>query len=679
MKKFSLLALAAAGLLFGACSEKDAVVSDERETTQYDQAFVGIAIELPSNLTPTTRANDDLNNGETAEFTVANARLLLFKGGSEATATFVYGTTLEDATTGWEYDDKGAGDPHGATQDVSTTTKVTTSKMGVAKIQDLKLLNSDKLYGYVILNNNGVSDPSANTEFQDWADAEFAASTLGFEYDATNHTDKVKSTGLLMTNAPVVATAGGTYASEGPSTTAVDLTKNIKKTKDEAIANPAGCIFVERAAAKLTVSATGATTTLITPGTSEATLPFTVNGFQVINTEPYYYNTRHVEDTWLGWTSDYYTSGYSSGYASSKAYRFASVNKFAPTKPTTGNHAEVYRTFFAKDIKYDVDPTGRGDAKYNLVNPEAVVSGNWIAIDDGTTTPVPKAYMPENTFDVGHQTRQNTTCATIKVTFNGGANLWSVKNDDKLYLDATIDGAITEKVQHIYEVDTWIKKAAQELATKYTNDESTTVTVDGEVTASLNEKTTAGEKKAYTVVYSFTRSDSKEAKFSDLSQATQDEWTGKEASGGNPAVKGIKEKAEADFEVNLYAGGVSYYNVRIQHFGEYETPWDKITNATAQADTQSPFKIQPGDDVAKIYGYTSGKEEIASKRFLGRYGVVRDNWYKITIGTISKLGTPNPKTVSADDTPDDQIEEEFWISAHVHIVPWVLRTQTVNF
>ena len=641
-------------------------MSEERESTQYNQAFIGISIELPSVLTP-TRANDELNNGEDVEFEVKDARLLLFKGGSEATATFVLGSSLQEPTKNWENDDQGEGDYHGAVQTIDT--KITSTKLGVAKIEDLKLLSSEKLYGYVILNKNGLADPAVGTTFQEWADAEFPSSTLGYQYNATKKSDEVKTSGLLMTNAPVVATPGGSDASSGPVTTAADLTKNIKKTEAEAIASPAGCIYVERAAAKLTVSATGATTTLLEPGKTTA-LPFEVNGFQVINTEPYYYNTRHVEEDWLGWMSDYHNATYSAAYLSSRDYRFVSVNKFAPTLPDGAPHATAYRTFFGKDIKYDVDPDGRGDAKYALQNPEATAGGNWIALDDGTTTPVPKAYMPENTFDVEHQTRQNTTCATIKVTFNNGANLWSIKNDDNLYTDATIDAKISENVQNLYAVNEWITKAAQELADKYTADESATVKVTGAVAAELTDKTAAGEKKAYTLTVTFTRDDSGTASYDDLTDETKAEWA---------ASDGVKAGAEKDFEVNLYANGVSYYNVRIQHFGEYETPWDKIPNATAQADAQAPFKIQPGENVEQIYGYKSGTEEIASQRFLGRYGVVRDNWYKLTIGTINKLGTPNPKTVSADATPDDQIEEEFWISAHVHIVPWVLRNQTVNF
>ena len=122
---------------------------------------------------------------------------------------------------------------------------------------------------------------------------------------------------------------------------------------------------------------------------------------------------------------------------------------------------------------------------------------------------------------------------------------------------------------------------------------------------------------------------------------------------------------------------MSYYNVRIRHFGEAETPWDAIADADAQNDAQAPFKVQPGENVEQIYGYKDATKEIANKRFLGRYGVVRDNWYNLSVSSISKLGSATPTSI-VDETPDDQIDEEYYISVHVHILPWVLRLQDIN-
>ena len=117
--------------------------------------------------------------------------------------------------------------------------------------------------------------------------------------------------------------------------------------------------------------------------------------------------------------------------------------------------------------------------------------------------------------------------------------------------------------------------------------------------------------------------------------------------------------------MNIYA----YYNARIKHFGDYETPWTPVV----------PYKtVAPGTTVDQIYG-TSSDATNAPKRFLGRYGVVRDNWYKLTLSGISKIGTAEPVDVHvvSPTTPDDEIEN--YISVHVHTLPWVLRNQTVTF
>ena len=148
----------------------------------------------------------------------------------------------------------------------------------------------------------------------------------------------------------------------------------------------------------------------------------------------------------------------------------------------------------------------------------------------------------------------------------------------------------------------------------------------------------------------------------DVSAATTTAW--------NAAVTSAKN----DYKVTLYKDGLAYYNVRIQHFGEAETPWDSKTDAGV-------IKVQPGETVAQIYGYTADAtaQEKANNRFLGRYGVVRDNWYQLSIDAIRKLGSATPTPVNGDTTPDDEIDEEFYISCHVHILPWVLRNQSVKF
>ena len=121
-----------------------------------------------------------------------------------------------------------------------------------------------------------------------------------------------------------------------------------------------------------------------------------------------------------------------------------------------------------------------------------------------------------------------------------------------------------------------------------------------------------------------------------------------------------------DLVLNYYKGGVTYYNARIQHFGQAETPWSAI----------GEYINGNGTTVSEIYGSDA---DARTKNFLGRYGVVRDNWYNLQVEKIMKIGTAEPVDVSktTPDTPDDEIEK--FIAVHVHIVPWVLRIQPVQF
>ena len=97
MKKFSLFAFAAAGLLLSACSDKDDV-NIAQGPNFGDGASIGVSIQMPSAMN-TTRANEDFEDGVASEYAVKDATLYIFKGESEAAATYVaeyqIGTSFE--------------------------------------------------------------------------------------------------------------------------------------------------------------------------------------------------------------------------------------------------------------------------------------------------------------------------------------------------------------------------------------------------------------------------------------------------------------------------------------------------------------------------------------------------------------------------------------------------------
>lgn len=103
--------------------------------------------------------------------------------------------------------------------------------------------------------------------------------------------------------------------------------------------------------------------------------------------------------------------------------------------------------------------------------------------------------------------------------------------------------------------------------------------------------------------------------------------------------------------INFYEDGVCYYVARIQHFGDEYTPW------------------KPGD---LTYGETADGK-LADRNYLGRYGVVRNNWYELQISEIKHLG--NPDIPVAPNTPDD--ENEYYVSFKVNVHAWAKRVQNV--
>ena len=111
---------------------------------------------------------------------------------------------------------------------------------------------------------------------------------------------------------------------------------------------------------------------------------------------------------------------------------------------------------------------------------------------------------------------------------------------------------------------------------------------------------------------------------------------------------GFKEASETDPMVGLstYVDGVSYYIARVKHFNEL-TPW------TA------------GD---KTYDSNNAN-------WLGRYGVLRNNWYELSVHSVSGPGYPDVPKVNPTD-PDDVNDQ--YINVEVKILKWAKRSQKVD-
>ena len=628
MKKFSFLALAAAGMLFAACSsDKDVAEAGGLEVTTGSEGYIGIAIQLPNASTPTlpTRSNDQYSDGDATEYAVKSGKLFLFKGATEAGAKFVLAQDIMNPTEDWNNDG---------------STYVTSTKTAVAKIQNITFASSENLYAYVALNYVGTAlatNPAAGTTFETFSKQVLEAAQTGGSLEGA-----ISANGLLMTNSPIADVQGGSVVPTGAKvTSAVQLNKSaIKNTKAEAEAAPAGCVFVERAAAKVTLEVTATATEIDMEDASANKLKMDVNtlGWQIINTEATFYNARQANfSEWL----PYINSGATN--ANSK-YRFVSNNLFSPQLPSTSGHQDGYRTYFAKDPAYDTDYTGTTSA-LTLQKPVAIDDADhWLSTYAEAAGK--RAYVPENTFPTQYQTRRNTTQATVRVQFNNGLDFYTIKNDALFYDKDNAEAKVAANIMADYYVNQYMNQAAENIATAKHET----------ITGSLQIAFTSTD--AGTVVYSVTPT------FTGSTAYTTAEIT--DATLASNLTSAITT-AVADNVVSLYKNGWSYYNVRIKHFGEVETPWT----------SGGTYVTQPGTTTEQIYKLSDAAW--GDNAFLGRYGIVRDNWYKLTISAINKLGSATPPDVTGDPTPDDEIEKEYYISAHVHILPWVLRSQSVEF
>lgn len=107
----------------------------------------------------------------------------------------------------------------------------------------------------------------------------------------------------------------------------------------------------------------------------------------------------------------------------------------------------------------------------------------------------------------------------------------------------------------------------------------------------------------------------------------------------------------ANKKISTYYEGVSYYIARIKHFGDALTPWNS------------------GDP-------TYGTGEDAKKKYLGRYGMVRNNWYELQVNSISNPGSPDVPEVNPD-TPDDE-GDKYYINCSVRILSWAKRVHSID-
>lgn len=289
------------------------------------------------------------------------------------------------------------------------------------------------------------------------------------------------------------------------------------------------------------------------------------------------------------------------------------------TKRFTGTNNRVY---WGTDPNYNLAELNTNDAKrkeeFNFITAPSEINKDFT-----NTTNTNPVYCLENTFNLANMYQGQTTRVIFKATYTpkDDAGTPLAEQDGTFY---TIGNMTTI----LKEAD--LKKAVDAAATSVLSGctvDYTNLKTEGSHVITLTDiKDSTGKTLVADTVYS--------------------------GMTGTQIVKEINDKLglkagrpEEMVGINTYLKGVTYYIARVKHFGSL-TPWNS----------------------GESYGDNNLK-------YLGRYGMLRNNWYELTVGNVYGPGYPGVPPVDPNQ-PDD--ENEKYLSVSVKILSWAKRSDIVD-
>lgn len=394
-------------------------------------------------------------------------------------------------------------------------------------------------------------------------------------------------------------------------TTLVNIDK-VYATKQKAETNAATTIHVERGLAKVTVAAFP--TDKSPSGTKYTKDKVDITAWKLDVTNK---STFPIHKT-AGLTTNFTTIWTASTEAA----------------PSTGRFVDGTNTAF-KRVHWGIDPNYSDNKYYNgdaTTSPEKTAldcckdAFNMITNDqvNGAAGEANPQYCLENTFDLNNMKQGQTTRVVFKATYkpdgiDKGKTFYKIGNSTDLWNEENLKKQIEAKASEVLSVAE--TEIIVDLDAKNLNEAGTRLlTVDN---VKIKDSSTAGSHA--------------------VSQDNINDINAK---------LGLKAATPTDPIVGIatYKNGESYYIARIKHFGVL-TPW-KEGDAT--------YGVDNNDNNTK---------------YLGRYGVLRNNWYELTVGKVSGPGTPDVPTIKPKE-PDD--ESYKYISVSVKILSWAKRSDTVD-
>lgn len=495
---------------------------------------------------------------------------------------------------------------------ITTTAKVT-AVLHSATLTDLKAGN---IYGLVILNNkadDGTTDKitlpteGTNPTYSEW--------NVSGNAKAMENTKN----GFVMANAPQWTASG-----EVPTTLVQIDGSKVKPTKAQAeAAGAAADIHVERGLAKVTLdkgnnydSEKGITITGEHNPYKDCTVKLDAWALDVTNKTSFPIHKTDELNSNANYTAIWNYSG--------DATQAPTTNRFQD------HTADFKRVYWGIDPNYSGSTlnkeTSLEDCKkaFNMVH-DMDDKESAFKTTFGDNNP---QYCLENTFDIDNMTQGQTTRVLIKATFSvpttkGGDDGYladgdNYKSGDNLYKVNNGAGLYTS-----YELSQQIEYYISQNFGK-----TVTVTIDGTAIAK-----TAGSHQLANENYGPSTSPAK----------VRTRASGHDVPGLSPEES---EKVFKAFKITTYKDGVCYYVGRIKHFGDDETPWH-------------------------VGEPTYGTGDDANKKYLGRYGVLRNNWYSLSVGSVSTPGDPEIPQVVPENPDDDNFN---YINLSVNVLKWAKRT-----
>ena len=286
----------------------------------------------------------------------------------------------------------------------------------------------------------------------------------------------------------------------------------------------------------------------------------------------------------------------------------------APSTPSTQRFVDNSKAI-AKRVYWGTDP----NYKETTLSEETTESQNarinnfnYVKKGDLTADPKDPQYCLENTFNLANMVQGQTTRVIFKASYTPKG---FTAEDGKTFYKVGTSVALWKQKDLMDHIKAAVTKVISDATT-----DNTTINLAAEG----NDITAAGNH---------------EIKASNIS-VTGHTVTDAEAKAVSDKV-GLTEKAG----ISTYKNGESYYIARIKHFGDVLTPWK-----------------------SGVYG----TDNLA---YLGRYGMLRNNWYELDVEKVSGPGYPDVPDVKPS-TPDD--EDDQYIKVSVKILDWAKRSQSVD-